>query len=107
MAAELAEIAGDDCINNFDLPPITTDQLLIKELKNQPWELLNSMLKAVRQPGNCLFVLGRGAALHQHLMWLAAQISGSSIIELYSSELIIKSANLAQKEISMTSEREL
>lgn len=98
LAGELAEITGDDCINNFDLPPLTTDQLLIKELKNQPWELLNSMLKAVRQPGNCLFVLGRGAALHQHLMWLAAQISDSSIIELYSSKLIIKSANLAQKE---------
>nr|ANV79223.1 hypothetical protein [uncultured Candidatus Thalassoarchaea sp.] len=98
LASELAEIIGDDCITNFDLPPLKTDQVLIKDLKNQPWELLNSMLKVVKQPGNCLFVLGRGAALHQHLMWLTAQISSSSIVELNSSSLTVKQAKLAQKE---------
>ena len=98
LASELAEIAGDSSITNYDLPPLSTDQLLIKDLKNQPWELMNSMLRVVKQPGNCLFVIGRGAAIHQHIMWLCAQISGSNILELSSPDLTIKPANLANKE---------
>ena len=95
---ELKEIVGDDCVRNYDLPPLATDQLLIKDLKNQPWEIMNSVIKVVNQPGNCVFVMGRGPALHQHILWLVAHISGSSILELSSHELSIKSANLAKKE---------
>jgi len=94
---ELKQIVGDDCIRNYDLPPLATDQLLIKDLKNQPWELMESVLRIVNQPGNCVFVMGRGSALHQHILWLVAHISGSSILELSSNELSIKSANLAKK----------
>ncbi len=95
---ELKEIVGDDCVRNYDLPPLATDQLLIKDLKNQPWEIMNSIIKVVNQPGNCVFVMGRGPGLHQHILWLVAHISGSSILELSSTELTIKSANLAKKE---------
>ena len=95
---ELKEIVGDDCIRNYDLPPLATDQLLIKDLKNQPWELMKSVLRIVNQPGNCLFVMGRGPALHQHILWLVAHISGSNILELSSHKLSIKSANLGKKE---------
>ena len=59
---------------------------------------MNSVIKVVNQPGNCVFVMGRGPALHQHILWLVAHISGSSILELSSHELSIKSANLAKKE---------
>ena len=94
----MKEIAGNDCVRNYDLPPLATDQLLIKDLKNQPWEIMNSLIKLVNQPGNCVFVMGRGPALHQHILWLVAHISGSSILELSSHELSIQSANLAKKE---------
>ena len=98
LEEELKQIVGEDCIKNYDLPPLATDQLLIKDLKNQPWELMKSVLRIINQPGNCMFAIGRGTALHQHILWLVAHISGSSIIELSSHELSIKSANLAKKE---------
>ena len=61
LSKELEEITGDECISNYDLPPLSTEQLLIKDLKNQPWELMNSVIRVIKQPGNCLFVIGRGA----------------------------------------------
>ena len=98
LSKELKEITGDECvISNYDVAVVnrtTAD----KRSEKSTWELMNSVIRVIKQPGNCLFVIRRGAAIHQHIMWLCAQISSSSILELTNSNLKIKPANLAKKE---------
>lgn len=63
------------------LEPISTD-MVIDEMKQQPWDLLRQILSKLDEGQESLFVLGRGASLLQHMMWLSAEIRGSKTVSI-------------------------
>lgn len=63
------------------LDPISSDMIL-HEMKQQPWNLLRQILSKLDETQESLFVLGRGANLLQHTLWLTAEIRGSKTISI-------------------------
>jgi hypothetical protein len=79
LQEELKSMFPKALIRPEPLEPLSAD-ILVSEMKQQPWQLLRQILSKIDEVQDCLFVLGRGASLLQHLMWLAAEIRGSETI---------------------------
>jgi hypothetical protein len=79
LQEELKSMFPGALIRPEPLEPLSTD-ILVNEMKQQPWKLLRQILSNIDEVQDCLFVLGRGSSLLQHLMWLAAEIRESETI---------------------------
>ena len=81
LREELEERFPQSTIRPEQLEPISTD-MVMHEMMQQPWNLLRQILSKLDESQDSLFVLGRGASLLQHAMWLTAEIRGSKTISI-------------------------
>ena len=74
LEAEIKGIVPSATIEYADLPRIgLSDQRTPSELSELPWIILKRICKRVNPNTNSTMFLGRGAAIYDHLLWLAAQ----------------------------------
>ena len=74
LEAEIKGVIPSVTVEYEDLPRIgLSDQRTPSELSELPWIILKMICKRVNSNTKSVMFLGRGAALNDHLLWLAAQ----------------------------------
>jgi hypothetical protein len=74
LEAEIKGVIPSVTVEYEDLPRIgLSDQRTPSELSELPWIILKKICKRVNSNTDSVMFLGRGAALNDHLLWLAAQ----------------------------------
>ena len=74
LEAEIKDVIPSVTVEYEDLPRIgLSDQRTPSELSELPWIILKRICKRVNPNTNSTMFLGRGAAIYDHLRWLAAQ----------------------------------
>ena len=74
LEAEIKGVIPSVTVEYEDLPRIgLSDQRTPSELSELPWIILKMICKRVNPNTNSRMFLGRGAAIYDHLLWLAAQ----------------------------------
>jgi hypothetical protein len=80
LSSELEDL-GLDVVGRFELPTLTTEGLNNESaLRMIPWKILEEIVSTVSSVDSSIFVIGRGARLHDHLFWLAANCLDAEII---------------------------
>lgn len=74
LNSELKELVPDSELEILELPRIgLQDQKTPSELNGLPWQILTQICRQIRPNRDTTILLGRGAAIYDHVLWLTSQ----------------------------------
>ena len=74
LRSEFDELIPDAELVTFELPRIgLEDQKTPSELTGLPWQILTQICRQIRPNRDTTILLGRGAAIYDHVLWLTSQ----------------------------------
>ena len=74
LESEIRDLVTDVELETLELPRIGLgNKLTPSELSNLPWMMLTSICRSINPNAETTMLLGRGAAIYDHIMWLASQ----------------------------------
>ena len=98
LRSEFDELIPDAELVTFELPRIgLEDQKTPSELNGLPWQLLTQICRQIRPNHNTTILLGRGAAVYDHILWLISQCySTVEALHIDSCEPILSTHNIRE-----------